>query len=202
MVIEREVEVAACLSKAAWNGGECRSIRHSRWACVYGKQTRLVSGPHQTGKERWVQDQLSTMLPASLCPARAKTPRWGKLAWTRGPLFPGYLFARFDLQTRYFDIRYLPGVSGFVSAGNDPLVFPVAVIEEIRCRAVEGVIKLQEPVHGRGDKVQIVQGPFRGFDAIFERYLSGAERVAILLSTIEASGLRLVLAASAIARSS
>ena len=41
-------------------------------------------------------------------------------------------------------------MSGFVSAGNDPLVVPVAVIEEIRCRAVEGVIKLQEPVHGRG----------------------------------------------------
>jgi transcriptional antiterminator RfaH len=155
------------------------------------------------GKERWVQDQLSTMLPEVFLPLlEAKTPRWGKLAWTRGPLFPGYLFARFDLQTRYFDIRYLPGVSGFVSAGNDPLVVPVAVIEEIRCRAVEGVIKLQEPVHGRGDKVQIVQGPFRGFDAIFERYLSGAERVAILLSTIEASGLRMVLPASAIARSS
>jgi transcriptional antiterminator RfaH len=106
------------------------------------------------------------------------------------------------LQTRYFDIRYLPGVSGFVSAGNDPLVVPVAVIEEIRCRAVEGVIKIQDPVHGRGDKVQIIQGPFRGFDAIFERYLSGAERVAILLSTIEASGLRMVLPASAIAKSS
>jgi len=62
------------------------------------------------------------------------------------------------------------------------------------------VIKIEEPVMGSGDKVRVVEGPFRGFEAIFERYLSGAERVAILLSTIEASGVRMVLPASAVAK--
>jgi transcriptional antiterminator RfaH len=153
------------------------------------------------GKERWVQDQLTTMVPEVFLPLlEAKTPRWGKMAWTITPLFPGYLFARFDLQLRYFDVKYLPGVNGFVSAGNDPLAVPAAVVDEIRRRGVEGVIKILEPVLGRGDRVQIVEGPFRGFEAIFERYMSGAERVAILLSAIEASGLRMVLPASSVAK--
>jgi hypothetical protein len=47
----------------------------------------------------------------------------------------------------------------------------------------------------------VVDGPFRGFEAIFERYLSGTERVAILLSAVEASGLRVVLSATAVAKS-
>jgi len=153
------------------------------------------------GKERWVHDQLTAMLPEVFLPLlEAKTPRWGKMAWTISPLFPCYLFARFELHARYFDIKYLPGVHGFVSAGNDPLAVPEAVIEEIRCRGVDGVIKIKEPVIGGGDKVRVVEGPFRGFEAIFERYLSGAERVAILLSTIEASGIRMVLPASSVAK--
>ena len=57
-------------------------------------------------------------------------------------LFPGYLFACFDLQQRYFEVRYMPGVQGIVSAGNDPLTVPVAVIDEIRSRGTNGVVAL------------------------------------------------------------
>jgi hypothetical protein len=46
----------------------------------------------------------------------------------------------------------------------------------------------------------VVEGPFRGFEAIFQRYLSGAERVAILLSVVESGGLRVVLSAGAVAK--
>jgi transcription antitermination factor NusG len=49
-----------------------------------------------------------------------------------------------------------------------------------------------------GERVRVVQGPFRGFEAIFERYLSGAERIAILLNAIDSKGLRVVLPASAV----
>jgi transcriptional antiterminator RfaH len=153
------------------------------------------------GKERWVQDQLGSLLPEVFLPLlEAKTPRWGKMTWTTTPLFPCYLFARFDLHARYFDVKYLPGVNGFVSAGNDPLAVPEEVVLEIRRRGVEGVIKIEQPVLGRGERVQIVEGPFRGLEAVFERYLSGAERVAILLNTIEASGVRMVLPAAAVAK--
>jgi transcriptional antiterminator RfaH len=129
-----------------------------------------------------------------------RIPRWGKMAWSIVPLFPCYLFAQFDLQSRYFDVKYLAGVQGLVSAGNDPLAVPPRVVEEIKRRGDNGIVKLEEQPFDSGDRVVVVEGPFRGFEAIFQRYLTGAERVAILLSAIEASGMRVVLSASAVAK--
>ena len=155
----------------------------------------------KSSKERWVHDQLASILPEVFLPMReARMPRWGRVEWTITSLFPGYLFACFDLQQRYFEVRYMPGVQGIVSAGNDPLAVPVAVIDEIRSRGTNGVVRIEEKSFGRGEQLHVVEGPFRGFEAVFERYLSGAEHVAILLSAIEASGLRVVLPASAVAR--
>jgi transcriptional antiterminator RfaH len=153
------------------------------------------------GKERWVRDQLATTLPEIFLPLlEARVPRWGKLVWSIAPLFPCYVFARFDLHAHYFDIRYMAGVQGLVSAGNDPLSVPSFVIEEIRRRGVNGVVKLEERCFDNGERVRVVDGPFRGFEAIFERYLSGAERVAILLNALDTKGLRVVLARSSVTK--
>jgi transcriptional antiterminator RfaH len=154
------------------------------------------------GKERWVQDQLIAILPEVFLPLlEARTPRWGKLAWSIVPLFPCYIFAQFDLNQRYFDVKYMPGVQGIVSAGSDPLAVPIQVVEEIKRRGVDGVVKIEPREFDNGERVRVVDGPFRGFEAIFERYLSGAERVAILLSAVEANGLRVVLSSSAVVKS-
>ena len=155
------------------------------------------------GKERWVRDQLATILPEVFLPLlEARTPRWGKLVWSIAPLFPCYLFARLDLARHYFDVKYMAGVQGLVSAGADPLSVPDFVIEEIKRRGVNGVVKIEEKTLDSGERVRVVDGPFRGFEAIFERYLSGAERVAILLNALESKGLRVVLASSAVTKCS
>jgi transcriptional antiterminator RfaH len=155
----------------------------------------------KSGKERWVSGQLLAILPEVFLPMlEARTQRWGKLAWAVMPLFPCYVFARFDLQTHYFDVKYMAGVQGIVSAGCDPLTVPLPVIEEIKCRGVNGVVKIEPEKFDKGERVRVAEGPFRGFEAIFERYLSGAERVAILLSTVEANGLRVVLPSSTVVK--
>jgi len=157
----------------------------------------------KNGKERWVRDRLCTQLPEVFLPLlEARMPRWGRLVWSIAPLFPGYLFARLELQKDYFAVRYLPGVQGLVSAGNDPIAVPSIVIEEIRRRSVNGVIKIVEKEFAKGARLKVVEGQFRGFEAIFERYLSGAQRIAILLSAIDAKGLRVLLPAAAVTRSS
>jgi transcriptional antiterminator RfaH len=155
----------------------------------------------KVGKEKWVRDQLRTIIPDVFLPMlKTRTPRWGRMTPSVGPLFPCYLFARFSLELRYFDVKYMPGVRGFVCAGEDPLAVPCAIIDEIRMRGTGDIIEIVEKPLGSGDRVIVRDGPFRGFEAIFERYLSGVERVAILLSAIEASGLRVVLPASAVAK--
>jgi transcriptional antiterminator RfaH len=155
------------------------------------------------GKERWVRDQLASRLPEVFLPMlKARMPRWGRLTVSVAPLFPCYLFTRMDLQASYFEVKYLAGVSGLVSAGNDPVVVPDTIITEIRSRGVDDVVEIHEGPFDNGQQVRVVEGPFRGFEAIFERYLSGAERVAILLNTIESAGPRIVLSASSLAKSS
>lgn len=156
----------------------------------------------KTGRERWVRDQLCAKAAEVFLPMlRAKSPRWGRMAMSVGPLFPCYLFARFDLVSCYFDIRYMAGVRAIVCAGADPLVVPDPIIAEIRRRGKDGIIEIAEQPFGSGERVMVVDGPFRGFEAIFDRYLSGADRVAILLSAVESSGLRVVLPAAALAKS-
>lgn len=157
----------------------------------------------KTGKERWVRDQLTNAVPEAFLPMlKSKAPRWGRLATSIAPLFPCYVFARFDLQQQYFDVKYMSGVRAIVSAGNDPLAVPAAIVSEIRRRGIDDVIEIPDKPFGTGERVVVVEGPFRGFEAIFQRYLSGAERVAILLSAVESGGLRVVLSASAVAKNS
>ena len=157
----------------------------------------------KTGKERWVRDQLANLVPEVFLPMlKARAPRWGRLAVSVAPLFPCYVFARFDLERQYFDVKYMAGVRAIVSAGIDPLAVPAAIVSEIRRRGVDDVIEIPDKPFGVGERVVVVDGPFRGFEAIFQRYVAGAERVAILLSAVESGGLRVVLSASAVAKDS
>jgi hypothetical protein len=48
-------------------------------------------------------------------------------------------------------------------------------------------------------RVSIMEGPLCGFEAVFERYLSGADRVAVLLENVGSGNLRAVLRAGAVA---
>jgi len=47
--------------------------------------------------------------------------------------------------------------------------------------------------------VRIINGPFRDFDAIFDGYLSGSKRVALLIITFAGCGMRLVADAASVA---
>ncbi len=152
-------------------------------------------------KERWVADQLSATVTDIFLPLlKAKAPRWGRMADSIGPLFPCYVFAHFDLQARYFDIKYLPGVRGLVSAGSEALAVPQLIVDEIRRRSVDGIVEIKLKPLSPGERVTVVEGPFKGLEAVFERYLSGAERAAILLSTIDTAGVRMVLPAASVSR--
>jgi transcriptional antiterminator RfaH len=104
------------------------------------------------------------------------------------PLFPCYIFAQFDIQGRYFDVKYTAGVRGIVSARYDPLAVPTFVVEEIKRRGINGVVKIQPRTFESGECVRVIEGPFRGFEAIFDRYLSGTERFAIRSARLRPGG--------------
>jgi transcriptional antiterminator RfaH len=62
---------------------------------------------------------------------------FGRPAWVRSPLFPCYLFARFEGDA-IFKFRNTRGVREIVSSDNEPNAVPESVIEDLKGRCVDG----------------------------------------------------------------
>ena len=154
----------------------------------------------KSNREHSVRERLSRSLSTvELFVPMLKQPL-SKTSPALTPLFPQYVFARMDLGLHYFDVCYMPGVVGFVSAGREPLAVSDFIVESVRARCKDGIVELNARQFRAGERVRLVDGPVRDFDAIFDGYLSGAKRVAILIETIQGSGLRVVTDATTVIR--
>jgi transcription antitermination factor NusG len=149
-------------------------------------------------RERYVHEQLSRVVPDLFLPLLRMRSGRSPVPSTV-PLFPQYIFARLDLAAHFFEVRYMPGVVGFVSAGQEPLAVSETIVDSVRSRCRDGVVELNPRRFTEGEHVRVVGGPFRDFDAIFQGYLSGSKRVAILIQTVEGTGVRVLADASIIA---
>ncbi|OHC82919.1 MAG: hypothetical protein A3G73_03430 [Rhodospirillales bacterium RIFCSPLOWO2_12_FULL_67_15] len=119
-------------------------------------------------------------------------PRWRKrrsharrVEWIAAPLFPRYLFVRFDIErTRWRAIHSTVGVSHLISVGGGlPAPVPDGIVEVIRSREAEnGLIEIV-PHFRRGETVIVGEGPFLDQTGLFER-MDDSERVTILLSLL------------------
>ncbi len=102
------------------------------------------------------------------------------------PLFPCYIFVKFDMEENYRLVKYTRGVRRIVGCGNAPQAVPEDIISSIKERMEEGVINLSPVEFKAGEDVVVKDGPFRGLQAIFEREMKETERVSILLKEINA----------------
>lgn len=106
-----------------------------------------------------------------------------RVLWSRGPLFPGYLFAKFDVATDYRIVKYARGVHGIVSFGINPAVVDEELIRAIQSRLNGG----SADAYGRmtaGQLVRIQGGPLHGIEAVFEKRIPPHQRAVFLLRAI------------------
>ena len=152
-------------------------------------------------RERLVREQLAPIVSDIFLPM-LKLPcgRSRRTSSSLVPLFPQYIFTRLHLAAQFFEVRYMPGVAGFVSMGLEPLAVSESIVDSIRSRCTDGILHLSPIPLRRGEHVRLVDGPFRDFEAIFEKYLSGTKRVAILMKCLEGNVVRVIADASAVAR--
>jgi transcriptional antiterminator RfaH len=100
------------------------------------------------------------------------------------PLFPGYLFAKFDLERSYRGILYARGVRRIVSFGSAPAVVDEELIGGIKSHTVaDGVARLGS-AFSQGQLVRIHRGPLHGLEAVFEREMKGEQRAILLLRAL------------------
>ncbi|HVN56119.1 MAG TPA: transcription termination/antitermination NusG family protein [Anaerolineaceae bacterium] len=104
--------------------------------------------------------------------------------------FPGYLFVKADLEVIGLStLQWMPFAVGLVSFGGEPAIVPDTLIHAIRQRleaiqeaGCEHLMDL-ERLHS-GDQVRVLEGPFQGYEAIFDARIPGSERVRVLLKML------------------
>jgi transcriptional antiterminator RfaH len=116
------------------------------------------------------------------------------------PLFPRYLFCRFDLGEHFRAVRYAPDVIDVVTFGERPAIVRDGMIDELKDWAGESIdIITLQPCLGPGDLVEITDGPMQGLQAVILHETNDRERVAVLLSILEC-GAKMMINRSQLAR--
>jgi transcriptional antiterminator RfaH len=108
----------------------------------------------------------------------------GKLVQTIKPLFPNYLFASLDLDRHFTKVKWTRGVSRILGNREGPVPVSPVVVQTIRDRVGrDNLIELEDRVK-EGDPVQITSGPLKDLIGVFQKKMSGKDRVKILLNLI------------------
>ena len=103
----------------------------------------------------------------------------GKKVLIKESMFPRYLFVRLkgDGQQSWFSIRSTRGVSHLVTFGGHLAMLDDEVMDNLIQRLDENPVV---EAFMEGDKVEIVDGPFGGLEAVF-RTFNGEGRATLLL---------------------
>lgn len=159
----------------------------------------LRTKPH---KERSVHRLLQSKEVTVYFPAlkvKPVNPRASKIR----PYFPGYMFVQVDLEAEGENaLRWVPGTRGLVRFGGEPASVPQELIQQLKYRLAR--LAQEKPEQERklkqGDRVRIVDGPFAGYEAIFQAHLSGKERVQVLLAYLSYQPHRITVGAKSLER--
>jgi len=159
------------------------SKNDTRWYCVRSKpkQERMATGALQ---------RLSGI--EVFCPfiRFQRNTKRGKV-WFQEAMFPGYLFARFDLVEQHRAVAYSPGVLNILKFDGIFMEVPEAVIGMIRdgSGGTEKIIEAIAPFEV-GEETIILEGGLRGLKVIVTKVIPAKERVWVLMellgSTVEA----------------
>lgn len=103
---------------------------------------------------------------------------------TEKPFFPRYILARFDWgQSGLATVQWTPGLAAVVAFDGEPAWLRDDEVAFLRAQlgGLDGDAFMRlKP----GQRVRVRRGPFQDFEAVFDAYLNGDERVAILLDVL------------------
>lgn len=100
------------------------------------------------------------------------------------PLFPGYVFARFDPMEFQSTVRSTRGVLHLVSREGRPVDVEQAVIDELNALGPDATLSMLDEELKVGAKARVIRGIFSGSEGEVIRLESPQKRIAILLSIL------------------
>lgn len=106
-----------------------------------------------------------------------------KRSMIRKPLFPCYLFVRFDAERMLDKVRWTNGVVRILLNSIQPVPLSDEIIETIKdLEDCDGIIRRRPSQEYK--RVRITRGPFKDITGVIDRWLSERERVKILIDLI------------------
>ena len=145
----------------------------------------------QRKQEQRAEDNLRAWMVETFYP-KLKEARYNRYTGQRAdvikPLFPNYIFARFQARQLLHKVHFTRGVSKVVNFGSGPASIDDEVLTVIKENLHDdGYIKFKGDLK-KGDKVLVNDGLLKNFSGIFEREMPASERVSILLSAANYQG--------------
>ncbi len=119
-------------------------------------------------------------------PTYKLSKRWSdRIKEAESPLFPGYLFCRFDPWDR-LPILKIPGVIQIVGCNRQPIPVDEGEIRAIQALVASGIPNQPCPYLKVGDKVQIESGPLRGLEGLLVEF-QGNHRLVLSVTLLQRS---------------
>lgn len=110
----------------------------------------------------------------------------GKRIQVEESLFSGYLFINAQPELNglsYTSIRSSRGVSKIVGFSAAPIVIPESLIQQFKLREGNSVAWKAENLPRAGDKIYIIEGPFKGLQAVYS-HTDGQQRAIVLINLL------------------
>jgi transcriptional antiterminator RfaH len=99
------------------------------------------------------------------------------------PLFPGYLFCRFNPEESLAHVRWTKGVAKILPESVKPISIKEPVIDAIRAlEQKDGIIR--KKLLEKNDRIRIARGPMKHILGIFDQWTSDKGRARVLLNFV------------------
>ncbi len=135
-------------------------------------------------KEGYVASQILGQGYECLLPTYKSVRTWSdRVKEVEQPLFPGYLFCRFDFQNRR-PVITTPGVLQIVGYGRTAISIPDAEIQSLQLAISSGMPKQPWPYLEVGQRVRVNYGSLRGLEGILVN-VKGNHRVVLSVTLLQ-----------------
>lgn len=99
-------------------------------------------------------------------PTYKSKKRWSdRVVETERPLFPGYVFCRFDPKVR-LPILTTPGVVSVIGFGNEPAAIDNSEIEAVQAVINSGLHAEPCPFLREGQRIRVIEGSLTGLEGL------------------------------------
>jgi transcription antitermination factor NusG len=155
------------------------SLDSENKVCWYALQVR-------SRKESYVASQITGHGFECLLPTYKSIRKWSdRVKELEQPLFPGYLFCRFDFQSRR-PIVTTPGVLQVVGYGRTAIPVSDEEIQALQLAVSTDVPKQSWPYLEVGQRVKVNYGPLTGLEGILVN-VKGNHRVVLSVTLLQRS---------------